>query len=366
MSLVDTTMDNDIEGFALSTNLIVNQLGSERSQNFMKENLRCSTKCLETSRSLRKDGNYLYVKKLDNRQMERIFKLYTMSIAYAPNDSEDLALAFGNRSALLHTMNKYKESIMDINRALALTTSDWQVRARLLCRKVECLVALGSSDCQKVYRETICILPRDVDQLPKFLLHKLNSADEAISKLLTETKNNENKNEHVTNLPRKEEEVENPSASVTVQYDENYGKHLVATRDIKPGEIICINKLYVSCLNLKNFHAYCGHCFTKSWVNIPCDRCNWCMFCSEECKKLAWMEYHDFECTIVSYLISNHEIDYYDRLSLRSLFKGIRESGSISKFKVDLQSADKYIGKTQHHTSIKIEKYIPYNNQHHF
>ncbi|XP_001603967.3 SET and MYND domain-containing protein 4 [Nasonia vitripennis] len=339
MSLMNTTMDNDIEGSVVLNKFIVNQLGSERSQSFMKENLRCTTKCLEKSRSLRKEGNDLYVKKLDNRQMEKIFKLYTESIAYAPNDSKDLALAFGNRSALLYKMNKYKESIIDIDRALALTTSDWQLRVRLLCRKAECLAALGSSDCKKVYKEAVSLLPKNIDQNSKFIL----SADRAVNKFdAVEAKNIENQKKCVKITSRKK--IENPIApAVNVQYDENYGKHLVAARDIKPGEIICVDKLYVSCLNLNNFHAYCDHCFTKSWVNIPCDSCNWCMFCSEECKKLAWMKYHDFECTTVSYLLSNHEIDYYDRLSLRSLLKGIRESGSISKFKVDLQSADKCI-----------------------
>lgn len=338
-------MNVDIEGSVL-TNLIVKQLGSERSQSFMKENLRCTTKCLKKSCSLRKEGNELYIKKFNDRQIETIFKLYTESIAYAPNDSEDLALAFGNRSALLYKMNKYKESIMDINRALARKTSDWQLRVRLLCRKVECLAALGSSDCKKVYEQAVSLVPKDADQNLKSILSKVESAGRAVNEFdAIEAKNVENEKEYVTISSTNQ--IENSrTLPVNVQYDENYGKHFVAARDIKPGEIICVEKLYVSCLNLNNRHAYCGHCFTKSWVNIPCDHCNWCMFCSEECKTLAWKKYHDFECTVISYLLSNHEIDYYDRLSLRSLLKAIRESGSISKFIVDLQSADKCIGKT--------------------
>lgn len=43
---------------------------------------------------------------------------YSESIANAPIDSEELALAFGNRSAVLFRLRKYELCLLDVNRAL--------------------------------------------------------------------------------------------------------------------------------------------------------------------------------------------------------------------------------------------------------
>ena len=128
---------------------------------------------------------------------------------------------------------------------------------------------------------------------------------------------------------------------VSLKHNKKYGRHLVAKRDIKAGEIIMVVKPDVFTLNLNNSHAYCGHCFKTSWVTIPCDFCNWCMFCSEECKAKAWSDYHNIECSVIPYIITNQTSDYWKQLALRLVILAIKESGSITQLKENLQKIDK-------------------------
>lgn len=68
----------------------------------------------------------------------KILSHYSRSIALAPIESEALALGYGNRSAFLLRISKYKDSILDIDRALKITNSKI-LKIKLLCRKIECL-----------------------------------------------------------------------------------------------------------------------------------------------------------------------------------------------------------------------------------
>ncbi|KAF4532547.1 hypothetical protein B566_EDAN010839 [Ephemera danica] len=71
-------------------------------------------KCREKSEMFRTEGNAVY----RNGDHGKALRLYTKSIAYAPLDSSELSLAYANRSAVLRTMKKYRECLVDIQRAL--------------------------------------------------------------------------------------------------------------------------------------------------------------------------------------------------------------------------------------------------------
>lgn len=149
------------------------------------------------------------------------------------------------------------------------------------------------------------------------------------------------------------EREENSTSLVEVRHSEKYGRHLVATQDIKPGEMIFIEKPYITCFNIKKPYLYCCHCLTIAWAGIPCDHCGWFVFCSEKCKEEAWTLYHDVECYCIPYIV--HFFNYiieetgikvlFDGLSIRALVKGLRELGSLEKLKAELQSVDECTGK---------------------
>lgn len=123
---------------------------------------------------------------------------------------------------------------------------------------------------------------------------------------------------------------------------------MIATRNINPGEIIFVEKPYVSCLNIKKHYIYCCHCLSVAWTGIPCNNCSWFIFCSEKCKEDACKEYHDVECTCVPYIAhflnflqeETKENVIFDTLSIRALIKGVKEVGSIEKLKAFLLNID--------------------------
>lgn len=182
--------------------------------------------------------------------------LYSGSIALAPDNSEELAFGFGNRSALLKHMKKFQECISDIDRALSITKSD-NLKAKLLARKREC---------SKLIKESL----KDVQNSKKVELPKI--------------------------IPSKK--VSCVAESVSLKYNKNYGKHLVANKDIKPGEIVAIEEAYIAYPQTKKRHIVCSHCLSKTYNGIPCTFCAF-IYCSDICKDQAWQEYHDIECSII-------------------------------------------------------------------
>ena len=106
----------------------------------------------------RQEGNELFRRTSKTNEISKhTFLKYTASIAYAPMGSENLSLAFGNRSILLLHALKLEESIQDIDRALRITNSN-SLKIKLLCRKVECLKRLGKCDTQNILDKAISLV----------------------------------------------------------------------------------------------------------------------------------------------------------------------------------------------------------------
>lgn len=83
-------------------------------------------------------GNKLYSSKDDFTAL----LLYTRSVAWAAEDSEELALAYANRSAVLFRLCKYDSCLLDVNRALAGQYPE-NLRPKLRERKRQCLIQRG-------------------------------------------------------------------------------------------------------------------------------------------------------------------------------------------------------------------------------
>ena len=147
-------------------------------------------------------------------------------------------------------------------------------------------------------------------------------------------------------------EKEDSLSAVSVKYNEKYGRYLVATRDIKPGEMIFVEKPYVASLNIKKSFMYCCHCLSVVWAGIPCEGCCWYLFCSEKCKTEAQKQYHDIECSCIPYVVhfltyineETGEMPSFDGLTLRALVKGLREAGSFEKFKAEMIAVETTLG----------------------
>lgn len=139
----------------LERKLIIKELHSEDSNRLMKVNTdNAIFKDSVESRKLRSQGNIVFLKRTHHKDgnHEEAWRLYSKSIAMAPSNSEELGLAYGNRSAMLVHFKKYKESILDIERALKLTKSA-ALKVKLYSRKAECLTAMGLSENRKAWEK---------------------------------------------------------------------------------------------------------------------------------------------------------------------------------------------------------------------
>lgn len=241
---------------------------------------------------------------------------------------------------LLFHAKRYKVCLSDIERALKITKSSG-FKIELLCGKIECLANLGSQECLKVYREierlSSELRAEDLECLREMLGHARTSVQDCMNThrdggMVTEE----------VQISEKKEES-SPFDAVSVRESIKYGRHSTAKRDFKVGEIIYTAEPYLKVPHLLKIHIYCGHCLKVSWSLIPCDYCNWSMFCSDDCKKEAWEKYHVFECGVVAQLLMHSQIEVaidHQIIAIRALMMGIKESGGIRQLKTKLEAID--------------------------
>ncbi|XP_076242049.1 protein-lysine N-methyltransferase SMYD4 isoform X2 [Calliopsis andreniformis] len=295
------------------------------------------------SERLREQGNKIFVSiPLTNLTCVEALKLYTKSVAYAPCQSEQLSLAYANRSAILIKLHKYEECIQDIDRALTLAYPD-NLRAKLYVRKVECLQALKDSNAEEVAKEAQQWLEKMSlnDSNRKKLNEKLTSIRRTPERCNSK-KQNTTRHQTVPSLPKiKTVNPEVPCASnaIMVKYNEKYGRHVVAARKINPGEVIVVEKPYSLLLTPDNTHTHCSNCLEVSWANIPCNYCTYTMYCSEECRAAEWKQFHDVECSVFPSMLKMN-FSKSDLLCLRLAIQAVRESPSIQELREELKEID--------------------------
>ncbi|KAL0123036.1 hypothetical protein PUN28_007576 [Cardiocondyla obscurior] len=295
------------------------------------------------SEKLREQGNAVFVSgTLQSKTCISALQLYTKSITFAPYPSEQLALGYANRSAVLFQLGLHSECIQDIDRALAINYPD-NLRAKLCLRKTECLMILGDRRVENTLEEA------------QHWLNKMSLSDTNREKLKTKLDTLHNKsvktvsaNKEInapksSSLPTFERNDEVPCASsaLAVKYNERYGRHVVATRDINPGEVIAVEQPYSRILLSENVQTHCSNCLEVCWANIPCNYCTYAMYCSEKCRDVEWKKCHDIECPVFPALM---EYDFYnlDLFSMRLAVFALREAGGFTELRTMLKEVDEH------------------------
>lgn len=270
---------------------------------------------------LREEGNKLYCSGWDYKAAEK----YTASILYAKNSSEELALAYANRSSVLFRMQKFDDSINDIDRALSMKYPD-KLKTKIYERKGLCLTALGRPNAKSCFEKALEWLDKmtlDEDKIKKLRnqLEKFITADFAIVEIpknLTE----------IDDLPDVEdpnEEVPCASDALAIRYSKELGRHLVATRKIDPGEVLAVEEPFSLILTPENLYTHCSRCLKISWAMLPCEHCVTAMYCEKYCKDRAWDEYHEIECKVVGFFMhleSHMQCLFSMRLAIIATKKG--------------------------------------------
>lgn len=257
---------------------------------------------------------------------KKILYYFTESIAFAPNNSEELALGYNNRSILLHHLKKYDEAIADIDRALACTKSN-ALKAKLLCRKANCLNYVDREKFRPAAEEArICIegLEDRLSDIKIKLRSSLGLSMQAFRKPLV--KQPLEKINKSPNLTSREGDIE-------IKQNTRFGRHLITNADIEPGEIVMVQDAYAMSPQEELMFLVCAFCLNCAWNGIPCESCPCVIYCSEQCKRQAWERYHEIECPLLSVLLGNGLDSPQEPLILRIIATALQEKSIGRKIK---------------------------------
>ena len=272
---------------------------------FNKSRIPIAKKSSVVSESKRKEGNKLF----QSGQYGKARSAYTESLAYADPSHEDAggknneALAFSNRSAALFYLQKYEDCLGDIEEAIKAKYPE-DLQHKLYARKGKCYYALNYAKQGKIAFE-----------LAKALLDKTDLDSEKKCQLLKDYDNGIIEGEKKQSVQRGEvfrtgDKTRKPpklskapnaihtslSSACRVTYTEAKGRHVIADQDIKPGDVLLVEKPLASVLNLKHNTTHCSYCFKECFAPIPCLQCPIALYCSQVCRELSVQSYHRYEC----------------------------------------------------------------------
>ncbi|XP_014486634.1 PREDICTED: SET and MYND domain-containing protein 4-like [Dinoponera quadriceps] len=302
------------------------------------------TKNAKDSEQLREEGNNIYVTCNSNDVSCVIaLNLYTKSISMAPYLSLELALAYGNRSAVLYVLGLYLECIQDIDRALALNYPD-DLKGKLFIRKMQCLIALGKPIAEDMIKETehwiseMTMNPNKLKIQAKLdgLRRKIEQGNIQSSPIRSEESESEFPLPVIKSCNN---EIPCASDAVVLKYDKQFGRHVVAARNIDAGEVLVVEKPYSLLLTQQKRLTHCSNCLKVCWATIPCKNCTYTLYCSEQCRDIEWRKYHDVECDIFTIMVLCGFCDS-DFLSLRLAVLAVKEAGNIKRLRTMLKKID--------------------------
>nr|XP_056720977.1 SET and MYND domain-containing protein 4 [Euleptes europaea] len=253
--------------------------------------------------------------------------LYSKALSHTEVSTPERAVCYANRSAALFHLDQFEVCLEDIGRALA-EGYPHRLRPKLLLRKAECLLSLGRS---REATDALCGLESEIsaDQSPT-----ANSQQVLLSKLgqLKTKACKGNSFVHQPAVPGRTQEALEPweensrisctSGAVSLQVSPNKGRHLVAARDVLPGELLVKEEAFASVLRpgkglllrgsaekklnepFENEDLHCHCCLRQLLASIPCQGCSYAKYCSQMCSQLAWENYHRRECSLGGLLLT--------------------------------------------------------------
>ncbi|CAL8238088.1 unnamed protein product [Merluccius merluccius] len=206
---------------------------------------------------------------------------YSQGLCFSPWSSEQLSLCYANRSASLCRLQRYQESLGDIDGALKHGYPP-HLQHKLEERRKQCL-----------------------SQLPVGQTEKAKHRD-------LQGKDVEPSSEHILSVADPIAQI-SPCASVC--FHQEKGRHLVATEGIAAGGLIMVDRPY-SCVLIPGAEELkgkkgnqkaasfgtedqrCHWCLCETVRPVPCEGCSYSRYCSDTCRQLAWEEHHRWECPI--------------------------------------------------------------------
>ncbi|XP_071439115.1 SET and MYND domain-containing protein 4-like [Hetaerina americana] len=117
------------------------------------------------------------------------------------------------------------------------------------------------------------------------------------------------------------------SAAVAFKYSSERGRHLAATRDLKPGDIVVVEEPFAwTTQSVDALKTHCLHCLQRTRTPVSCKNCSMVCYCKPSCRDQSWINYHQFECSILSHFYDSNELSGMALLAYRTVITGGFES----------------------------------------
>ncbi|XP_037028896.1 SET and MYND domain-containing protein DDB_G0273589-like [Bradysia coprophila] len=214
----------------------------------------------------RTEGN----RKYGQNDFTGAMELYNESICFAEKGSEQLSLAYANRSTCFLRLQLYDRCLVDIQLAKASNNQiSEQLMSKLNAREKECLKS-KSSDVTVAEEPALSFDPHE--KWPCMV----NVLD--------------------------------------IERSDQYGRLVRANSDIQIGDTILIEEAFVKIL-LGTERNRCSNCIKEKMNFIPCDNCADTMYCNETC---ANNNFHEDECDMTM-----GAEDCYDGESLTFILRSV-------------------------------------------
>lgn len=243
---------------------INSRIVAEEKAFFKKLSNLTSRKTNQLSQDYRQNGNSKFIQ----QDYLEALELYNQSLCFAEIGSENVSMAYANRSACFYHMQMYEKSLKDITLARKAKYPH-RLMSKLDKRESECL-------------EMIKTIGQNDEFVPKLSF----DADAKFSGMAN---------------------------VLTIQRNDHFGRYVTANQDIDVGKTVLIEEAFL----LSASSTKCKRCHTcaKMSMNfIACDQCTNAMFCSSECMEKN--DFHKIECQCHGFQLLDLPIQHL----LRSIF----------------------------------------------
>uniref|UniRef100_A0A663E6K1 Protein-lysine N-methyltransferase SMYD4 n=1 Tax=Aquila chrysaetos chrysaetos TaxID=223781 RepID=A0A663E6K1_AQUCH len=305
------------------------------------------------ARFYREEGNRLF----GRRHYGTAVRLYSQAASHEPPGSPEVSVCFANRSAALFHLRCFEVCLEDIARAESHGYPD-RLLPKVLLRKAECLLCLGrlqdAADALSVVENKIAMdgimtspthqaLLKKLSQL-KIKIHEKESCPEPARETCGDVQRR-------SEIWEENDSISGASSSLSLNFDIERGRHLVASQDILPGQSLLKEEAFVSVLcpgesrllqdssetvwdtRVTNADLYCHRCLRQLLASVPCRGCSYAKYCSQSCADMAWEQYHRTECSLGALLLT---LGVFCHVALRTvLLAGFAEVSRLVEWSHD-------------------------------
>ncbi|XP_055325374.1 SET and MYND domain-containing protein 4-like [Sitodiplosis mosellana] len=230
----------------------------------------------ELSEAYRNQGNVQF----QERKWFEAMNLYNASLCFAESGSENVSLAYANRSACFLRLRQYEKCLADIE----------------LAKKA---------------------------RYPEHLMQKLNKRRADCLKLM---KSDDRGEEIVAKLSYKADENFPGMANVLkIEYNEEFGRYISAKCDIPAGKTVLVDESAVPPSHGMQQYSCCAVCAKSSMNFIPCGQCTNALFCNSGCANVNSI--HKMECQYNLFDPAS-DIEFF----VRSIFLGLSSFEHVDDF----------------------------------